>query len=123
MQLMMTFKERLRDELNFQDITVKELASTTGIKKGTIDSYLSVRNSIPTADNAVKIARALNITVECLITGIDKKKVIFLENHLFKKYRMLIENLEIIPKEIANPLLKAIQYAALSERRKKRKDR
>ena len=119
----MTFKERLRDELNFQDITVKELASKTGIKKGTIDSYLSVRNSIPTADNAVKIARALNITVEYLITGINKKKVIFLENHLFKKYRMLIENLEIIPKEIANPLLKAIQYAALSERRKKRKDR
>ena len=55
---MKTFKENLRDELNFQGMTVKELAAKTGIIKGSLDNYLGVRASIPPADVAVKIAKS-----------------------------------------------------------------
>lgn len=63
------FKQTLRAELNFQDIRVKELAYKTGISQRTIEGYLSARGSIPPADVAVKIADALRVSVEYLVTG------------------------------------------------------
>ena len=66
---MSSFKENLRAELDFQGLTVKELAARTGIIKGTLDNYLGTRESIPPADIAVKIAQALNVSVEYLVTG------------------------------------------------------
>lgn len=69
-----TFKENLRNELDFQGLTVKELSAKTGIIKGTLDNYLGVRASIPPADIAVKIATALNVSVEYLVTGEERKK-------------------------------------------------
>lgn len=63
------FKETLRSELDFQDIKVKELSARTGISRRTLEGYLSARGSIPPADVAVRIARALGVTVEYLVTG------------------------------------------------------
>lgn len=63
------FKETLRSELDFQDIKVKELSARTGISHRTLEGYLSARGSIPPADVAVRIARALGVTVEYLVTG------------------------------------------------------
>ena len=67
----MGFKENLKDELKYQGMLVKELADKTGIPKGTIDHYLAEKNTAPIAENAVKIARALNVSVEYLVTGTD----------------------------------------------------
>jgi len=50
-------------------ILVKELAAKAGIKKHTIDNYLSVRGRMPAADVAVRMARVLGVTVEYLVTG------------------------------------------------------
>ena len=55
-------------------ITVKELSAKTGIPKGTLDCYLGVRASIPPVDIAVKIASALGVTVEYLVTGQETQK-------------------------------------------------
>ena len=63
------FKQTLRDEMDYKDIRVKELALQTGISQRTLESYLSARGSIPPADVAVKIAKALNVSVEYLVTG------------------------------------------------------
>ncbi|MBP5569390.1 MAG: helix-turn-helix transcriptional regulator [Treponema sp.] len=63
------FKNTLRSELDYQDMKVKELAVKTGISARTLEGYLGARSSIPPADVAVKIAQALNVTVEYLITG------------------------------------------------------
>lgn len=63
------FKKTLRSELDFQDVKVKELSVRTGISPRTIEGYLSARGSIPPADVAVKIAQALNVSVEYLVTG------------------------------------------------------
>ena len=65
----MGFKENLKDELKYQGMLVKELADKTGIPKGTIDHYLAEKNTAPIAENAVKIAQALNVSVEYLVTG------------------------------------------------------
>ena len=65
----MGFRENLKDELKYQGILVKELAEKSGVPKGTIDHYLAEKCTAPIAENAVKIAQALNVTVEYLVTG------------------------------------------------------
>lgn len=67
-QLEKTFKDRLIDELEYQGISKKEFAEKTGISTNTLNMYL-YRNSIPSADIAVKMAGALNTTVEYLVCG------------------------------------------------------
>lgn len=65
----MSFKENLKAELEYQDIQLKELAEKTRISKNTLSNYLTGHKSLPAADNAVKIAKALGVTVEYLVTG------------------------------------------------------
>jgi transcriptional regulator with XRE-family HTH domain len=69
----MGFKENLKSELLYSGILVKELSAKTGIKKHTLDNYLNTHNSLPNAETAVKIARALGVTVEYLVTGTEGK--------------------------------------------------
>jgi transcriptional regulator with XRE-family HTH domain len=64
-----TFRKALRDELDFQGLTVKELAAKSAVAKGALDSYLGKQASIPPADTAVRVADALGVTVEYLING------------------------------------------------------
>lgn len=65
----MGFKENLKSELEYKGMMVKELAFRTGINRQSLDNYLSTHNTTPNAEVAVKIARALDTTVEYLITG------------------------------------------------------
>jgi transcriptional regulator with XRE-family HTH domain len=65
----MGFRENLKSQLRYSDITVKELANLSGVNKQTLASYLSTHNNIPSAEIAVKIARVLGVTVEYLVTG------------------------------------------------------
>lgn len=67
----MGFKENLKDELAYQGLLVKELAGKAGLKPSSLSNYLRESSSIPSADIAVKIARALNVSVEYLVTGRD----------------------------------------------------
>ena len=64
-----SFKENLKEILEYKDMTVKELAFLTGISNRSIGNYLNSRESMPPADYACKIAKALNTTVEYLLTG------------------------------------------------------
>ncbi|MCL2380965.1 MAG: helix-turn-helix domain-containing protein [Treponema sp.] len=63
------FKTNLRSALTSRGLTVRELSVITGIAKGTLDCYLGVRASMPPADIAAKIATALGVTVEFLVSG------------------------------------------------------
>ena len=100
---MNTFRENLRAELDFQGLTVKELSAKTGILKGTLDNYLGGRASIPPADIAVKIAKALNVSVEFLVTGEEEKcsseeKLLNQAVLLRNDEKMMIQDLNSIPK-------------------------
>ena len=77
-----SFKENLREEIEFTGISIKELSVKTGIPRRSIDNYLSSRESMPPADYACKIAKVLNTTVEKLLgettnnTGSENSKII-----------------------------------------------
>ena len=70
----MRFRENLKSELEYKGMLVKELAVKSGVKKETLDSYLSARSQLPNVDTGVKIAKALGVSVEYLVTGEDSQK-------------------------------------------------
>jgi len=70
----MGFRENLKSELKYLDMPVKELAAKSGINKLTIDHWLSAKGKIPLLDKGVKIAQALGVSVEYLVTGEDSPK-------------------------------------------------
>lgn len=65
----MGFKERLREEIEYRGILIKELSAAVGISNSTFLSYIDARGVLPNVETAVKIARALNVSVEYLVTG------------------------------------------------------
>ena len=69
--MMCNFRENLRIELNYQGVTIKELSAKTGIPVPTLDCYLGTRATVPSVDTAVKIAKALQVTVEELVIGVN----------------------------------------------------
>lgn len=106
------FRTNLRNELDYQGLTVKELSAKTGIPKPTLSCYLSSRKTMPTADAAVKIAKALNVTVEYLVTGETKPTS---ENKDLKRENqrnVLQNNFNSMPKEMQNVIKELIKTAA-----------
>jgi transcriptional regulator with XRE-family HTH domain len=89
----MGFRENLKSELAYQDMLVKELAVTTGISRHTLDNYLNVRERMPTADVAVKIARALGVSVEYLVTGEENRPD---KSSLGPEIRSLVQNFKLL---------------------------
>lgn len=65
----MTFKERLRTEIEYKGMSVKEIASAAGISNNTLLSYIDSRGYLPNVETAVKIASVLGVSVEYLVTG------------------------------------------------------
>lgn len=65
----MGFKERLREEIEYRGILIKELSAAAGISNSTFLSYIDARGVLPNVETAVKIAKALNVSVEYLVTG------------------------------------------------------
>lgn len=110
-----TFRENLRDELDFQDMKVKELSVATGIPKPTLDCYLSARQVIPPADIAVKIANVLNVSVEYLVNGNDSK-IVPPDYEKFKPFRLLLEDLSKLSENSIKNLQIMIHALAQSEK-------
>jgi transcriptional regulator with XRE-family HTH domain len=71
----MGFRENLKTELLFSGLLVKELSAKSGVKKKSLDKYLSENGSMPSAEAAVKIARVLGVSVEYLVTGEKNRKL------------------------------------------------
>ena len=65
----MGFRENLKSELVYSGMLVKELAARSGVNKYSIDNYLNKRGQMPSVEAAVKIAHALGVSVEYLVTG------------------------------------------------------
>ena len=100
------FRENLKSELLYQDMLVKELAVKTGISRHTLDNYLNVRKNMPTADVAVKIAQALGVTVEYLVTGEENQT----ERSMFgTETRALIQNFKLLSEDDRKMIIAIIQ--------------
>lgn len=107
----MGFKENLKIELNYKGMTVKELAFASGVNKRTIDQYLSAAAKMPSAENAVKIATALGVSVEYLVTGKNSAAQTqtsqdeLNQARRYKKFHALIQKAE----RLTPPQLQAIE--------------
>jgi transcriptional regulator with XRE-family HTH domain len=89
----MGFKENLKSELSYQGKLVKELATMTGISKNTLNNYLNSRRYTPSAEIAVKIAKALNVSVEYLVTG---EELTTARSSFGPEIRDLIQNFKLL---------------------------
>ena len=103
------FKVNLRSELDYQGLTVKELSAKTGIAKGTLDCYLGIRASMPPADIAVKIANALGVTVEYLVTGLKNNKQDKLLDHTIRSIVEIVVELNEKDRETIYSLSKILK--------------
>jgi transcriptional regulator with XRE-family HTH domain len=114
----MGFKENLKAELSYADMRVKELASLSEVKKSTIDSYLRENGYSPSAEVAVRIAQALGVSVEYLVTGseLPQKKSY---SSLRPEMRSLIQSIAHLTE--ANRKIVLENALSLAEMLKKRK--
>ena len=71
----MGFRENLKSELAYSGMLVKELAAKSGVSKYSLDCYLNARGQIPSVEVGVKLAKALGVSVEYLVTGEECKQV------------------------------------------------
>ena len=87
-----SFKESLRDLLDCNDITIKELSSVSEVPKRSIENYLNARDSIPPVDYACMIEKALGTSVEYLVNGtgpVTVQSLEFMEKDFLKIYTKL----------------------------------
>jgi transcriptional regulator with XRE-family HTH domain len=65
----MSFRENVRELLDRNYMEQKELAYQAKIPLRSLEAYLRKDSSMPSADKAVRIAQALGVSVEYLVTG------------------------------------------------------
>ena len=95
---MLQFWINVKNELEYNLITQKELASAIGISYNTLQSWIT-KDRLPDAEQALKIAKQLNTSIEYLITGKKKKKKGLnqnLQDMIPKLNHLSDENLELI---------------------------
>lgn len=71
----MTFRERLREQIEYCGLLDKEVASRAGITKRAIDSYVGSEACMPSAEVAVRLAKVLGVSVEYLVLGTESEKL------------------------------------------------
>jgi len=113
---MADFSQRLRSEIEYIGLNQKEFAVKAGIKKRALDAYLWAQKSMPPADIAVKIAAALGVSVEYLVTGKEYQKAIDISKYL--QFRGILDDLSVLPDELLEPIKAMIKTAANNERKK-----
>ena len=111
------FWSRVLDLLERKDIPRKEFAHEVGISYSSIHNGIE-RNSIPSADVALKIAYVLDVSLEYLVLGTQNEKSNFYsenkiylknrENILYRKNQNLIEAIESLPENLQNSIREMI---------------
>ncbi len=90
----MSFNENLKEAMYCKNLTTIQLANLTDINSGTISNYLKTKGSMPPADKALKLAKALDVSVDFLINGFDTKS----ESSIQQKSPFSIEVFKIAQK-------------------------
>ena len=113
---MTEFSKRLRSEIEYIGLNRKEFAAKAGIKKRALDTYLGPQQSMPPADTAVKIASALGLSVEYLVTGREYKQTVDISKYL--QFKDLLDDLAALPDETYTPIKAVIKSFADHKRKK-----
>lgn len=102
----MSFWANVDLELKFQGISRKELSYKINVKEITIHKAIE-RDSVPSAETALKIARSLNVSLESLlgmkeeVSSSKVKENIDLQKaaKMYKKYSLLMNQFEKLNKK------------------------
>ena len=92
---MLDFWLRVKDKLDFQDSTQRDLAQNINESYNTLQSWIN-RDRLPNAEQAVKIAEALTTSVEFLVNGKSNNK----KNDHSKTVKLLEQAIENLQKEM-----------------------
>lgn len=109
------FRENLKECIEYKGLIIKELAVQTGISKRTIDTYVDNRAVIPNAEIAVKLAKALDTSVEYLVTGEEatiKNPISQNDMKLLMKYKKLLLEIDSLSPELKEIIIAMIHTAA-----------
>lgn len=117
----MGFWQKVDDELSYLGKSRKELALEANFDVSYISKGIE-RNGIPIADTAVRIAKALNVSLEYLL-DMEKAEAIKInveeiekeDIRIYKKYKKILEHLEKIDQKERKAILTLIE--TLSERK------
>lgn len=100
----MSFWKKVCEELEFQNVSRKELSYRIDVPVATINRAIE-RNSNPYAVDALRISKVLGVSLEYLL-GFPKNRHAEKKEDdsarqiaLYKKYHTLIEDLESLPPE------------------------
>lgn len=108
----MSFWENVLSELEYQGLSRKELAYKADIKEQSLHKAIE-RNSSPSADTAVKIAKVLGVTVEYLVNGTEQtpaqKDQIQNQLRLYRKHHELITFAESLAPEKQKSFSKIVE--------------
>ena len=113
---MRDFAKRLRSEIEYIGLGRKEFAAKAGIEKRALDTYLGPQQSMPPADAAVKMARALGVSVEYLVTGKEYKQNVDISAYV--QFKGILDDLLLLPDETLDPIKAVIKSFAENERKK-----
>ena len=96
----MSFWKNVAIELEYKGIGRKELSFTSGVPMSTIHKGME-RDSIPSADSAIRIAKVLDVSLEYLLdmeeSGTKSPKKKFTDSQatkLYRKYNRILNQLE-----------------------------
>ena len=92
---MLDFWLRVKEKLDYQDLTQRELADKIDESYNTLQSWIN-RDRLPNAEQAVKVADALNTSVEFLVTG---RRTQSKSNHS-RTVKLLEEAIENLKKDL-----------------------
>lgn len=113
----MGFWKNVENEIEFRGIARKELSAMSGVPMTTMNRAIE-RDSNPYAFDAVRIAKALELPLEELL-GLPQskqknppKESEKRQSDLYKKYRKLIDTLEMLPPEKRKLTLEIVERCA-----------
>lgn len=70
---MLDFWRNVKEELDYNLITQKTLATSIGVSYNTLQSWIT-KDRLPNVEQSLKIAQKLNTSVEYLVTGRNVEK-------------------------------------------------
>ncbi|AEE15891.1 helix-turn-helix domain-containing protein [Treponema brennaborense] len=114
------FRDRLRDQLEYKGLLRKELSQLTGISKRTIDTYLDRQAVLPNVEIGVRLAKALDVTVEYLVTGEDSGSVRCGDvlPAKYAPYRLLFEKIIQLPESVQNEIDSFVDFKCMETKKK-----
>ena len=89
---MLKFWVNVKDELEYNMMTQKQLAAAVKISYNTLQSWIN-KDRLPNAEHAVMIAKTLNTSVEYLITGKHSQNSFPQNRHIITDLKQKIDNI------------------------------